>query len=857
MSSRPRVLFVDAYDSFTNNIVALLEKNFDAEVTIVKVDADIKCLATFLEPFLAVVLGPGPGDPRNPEDVGLFSRFWRLPDEHLRPALGICLGFQSLVLNFGGSVHRLPQPRHGIVRTVRAVTDVADNIIPDSIRTVQYHSLHATISKENAKDGSLIEMAWDRQIDNGSVDQPEYDLNPASILMAVRHGEKPFFGIQFHAESICSDEDARNVVFSWFRGVLERRSKWKAESTSNQTGQIQVAVKETFSPEIGVTDYEETLKDGFGLDGLDDEASKKPCEAQSSSNEARSKSPSSYQAHHCRTIPFSNLTVPAIMSKLKLADDQMILLDSENHQRADVGRFSILGIVNADSLRFEYHVGSRCMYKSENGRSDRIDFGENSASNVFDFLKLLMGQHRVAHGPAMIPFWGGLVGYISYEACLETINIAPPTAQAPDQTHTRPDLSFVYVERSIVISHLTKELYVQTSRSNDQNWVNSTAFVLKNTPPSTPVIDASLRLDSDIQIPSRDGYQQAVRNCKEHISAGDSYELCFTNSAIIHTAKQENAWLLYLRLRQINPAPFSAYFRAGRLTLLSSSPERFLSWTRPEIGRSNDGLQSMCQFRPIKGTISRQPRPDVPSITLAEAERLLATAKEKAENLMIVDLIRHDLHGVVGARNVNVPKLMVVEEYETLFQLVSVIEGNLRGPRPSMIAPKSKETHAICEATTQPGVASSVQDDTAQIRNALQNTKTGVDVLAASLPPGSMTGAPKKRSCQLLQKLEGRPRGIYSGIFGYLDAGGGGDFSVVIRSTFRWNDPHEEGEGGVNRDDAQTNKRSSDRDTWTIGAGGAITALSTEEGEYEEMLAKLRSTIRLFEDETTTYSSQH
>ena len=135
---------------------------------------------------------------------------------------------------------------------------------------------------------------------------------------------------------------------------------------------------------------------------------------------------------------------------------------------------------------------------------------------------------------------------------------------------------------------------------------------------------------------------------------------------------------------------------------------------------------------------------------------------------------------VDGRDHVRVPKLMSVEEYETVFQLVSVIEGDL-------------ET-------------------------------SGVAALAASLPPGSMTGAPKKRSCELLKDIEGgKPRGLYSGVVGYLDVGGGGDFSVVIRSAFRW-----------------------DGEDWRIGAGGAVTALSDAEAEWQEMLAKRENVLRAF-----------
>jgi len=107
---------------------------------------------------------------------------------------------------------------------------------------------------------------------------------------------------------------------------------------------------------------------------------------------------------------------------------------------------------------------------------------------------------------------------------------------------------------------------------------------------------------------------------------------------------------------------------------------------------------------------------------------------------------------------------------------------------------------------------------------------TGFDVLAASLPPGSMTGAPKKRSCELLQEIEDEERGLYSGVVGYMDVGGRGDWSVSIRCMFRWEDE----------------VSGKDEEVWRIGAGGAVTALSTPEGEREEMLTKLNGTLGLF-----------
>ena len=187
--------------------------------------------------------------------------------------------------------------------------------------------------------------------------------------------------------------------------------------------------------------------------------------------------------------------------------------------------------------------------------------------------------------------------------------------------------------------------------------------------------------------------------------------------------------------------------------------------------------------------------------------------------MMIVDLIRHDLYGIAGAGGVRVPKLMIIEEYETVYQLVSVIEAHLTAPSPRILPPEKPSGYE--EESSQAGC-------------------TGINVLATALPPGAMTGAPKYRSCQLLDHIEDRQRrGIYSGVLGYMSVCGGGDFSVIIRSAIRWDEE-------LDYVTACDSKAENSYEVWRIGAGGAVTALSTEQGEWDEMNTKLESTLRAF-----------
>ena len=852
-ATHPRILFIDAYDSFTNNIIALLETQLRISVTTIKIDTQIPDFSEFLKPFAAVIAGPGPGDPRKSKDVGWIQELWKLEGQDVLPVLGICLGFQSLVLAFGGTIDRLGEPRHGVVRRVRGTGESIFRGV-EEVETVQYHSLYASMGSESKLEGGescdskkaslkcsdLRPLAWDYEMDNVA----EEAVSPSTrrVLMAVEHKSKPFFGIQFHAESICSNVNARKVVEAWW----EVSRKWRRPN--RDSGFLPSPPRTPYAGFGTFQDHQRAAGNkrisSIPIDG-DWNGARKESTVQQNAKRCtcvyRSQPRDERYAVQVTTsvVDLEDATVPSVCQTLGLTEGEAIILDSELHQRRDVGAYTIIGLVSPNSLRLEYQTGTNEVRRILNGQSETISL-QYCDGSIFSYLKVFMGQYKVHNVGLKVPFWGGLMGFISYEACLETIgtfDLHCPIGKHPQG----PDLSFVFVERSIVIDHSQQKIHVQSIRPGDQDWVHSTISQVKGRGGTVPSSTKPSHLSSNVRIslPKAPSYKPKIGACQSAIRAGDAYELCLTNKATIHTTKRPAAWPLYLRLRCLNPAPFSAYVRLGKLTLLSSSPERFLQWSRPTKSSNSctsgafdrEEMTIRCQFRPIKGTVQRQPNPNIPPLTLAEATALLATPKERAENLMIVDLIRHDLHGVVGSGRVAVPKLMVVEEYATLFQLVSVVEGSL-----------------VVEDDHDEAISNVDSLINSPITPNLPAPKTGIDILAASLPPGSMTGAPKLRSCQLLQNLESHPRGIYSGVLGYLDVGGGGDFSVVIRSAVRWDRADSDvGEaGGADSSEEPTGTQDED-DEWTIGAGGAVTSMSTEDGEWEEMCAKMKSTLRLFE----------
>ena len=887
-----RILFIDAYDSFTNNIVSLLETRLQVEVTVIRIDDPIKDFASFIRPFAAIVAGPGPGDPRNATDVGLFREVWKLDGDDVRPVLGICLGFQSMVHAFGGKIERLTEPRHGIVRKVRFNSDCDFSFVQE-VETVQYHSLHASLKYEDAKTDvdhwkpsaacpEIQPLAWDYDSDN-KPDATSEILSPTQqrVLMATRHVRLPFYAVQFHAESICSSEDARKVIDTWWTAA---RAWTKSSRKVRGMKDFHRIVSSPLVSDENVRAPENSRPSKYHSTDQNPELVLKAINGNADKRKPRTdnrkysltgdtyalpaRSAQRIQKVHVKTriLDAGEWTIPSICGALRLTDGESIILDSEQHQRREVGEYSILGVVLPDSLRFEHTAGTSYVRRTSGSHGTNLDL-EHYPGGIFSYLKDFLKQYRPQSQNVKIPFWGGLVGYIGYEACLEMIGIN----NRSDNPSRGPDLSFVFVERSIVIDHSAQKMYIQSIKPNDHEWVNETTSRLSISSKSSLTLSSnhlcpktpSPNTQVQISMPDESTYKSQVRACQDSIRAGDSYELCLTTEATIKSQIRHHPWPLYRRLRNLNPSPFSAYVRLGKMTLLSSSPERFLCWSRPHrsttgTGFGSDEKISTCQFRPIKGTVKRQPNPDLPPLTLAQATTLLSTPKERAENLMIVDLIRHDLHGVVGSGNVTVPKLMVVEEYATLFQLVSVIEGTLTITDDddeededlidiSGDIPNELDNTTLPTSSTPPSAIPSPQ------------SPSPISILASSLPPGSMTGAPKLRSCQLLRSLESRNRGIYSGVLGYMDIGGGGDFSVVIRSAVRWDKEKEKGCDGDWGDgraeevgeegDEHGDKNGNDEgegEEWTIGAGGAVTALSTEDGEWEEMVAKLKSTLRLF-----------
>ena len=391
----------------------------------------------------------------------------------------------------------------------------------------------------------------------------------------------------------------------------------------------------------------------------------------------------------------------------------------------------------------------------------RVDNGES----IFDRLALEL-EHSLVEGPELpFEFQCGFAGWLGYELKAECGGRAAHESPLPDA-------AFVLADRMIAFDHAAEHTYLlalfEPGGEGDANaWLAATVERLERLE-SLP--QAAIEASGPRPVRPRERYLEDIEECERLLAQGETYEVCLTNAFEVDVVGEDGGGAidplaLYRALRRANPAPFAAYVRCGDAAVLSSSPERFL-----RVGRDR-----WAEAEPIKGTSRRGA---TPAEDARLAERLRTDEKSRAENLMIADLLRNDLGSVCEVGSVHVPSLMRVESYETVHQLVTTVRGLLReelGP---------------------------------------------LDCVRACFPPGSMTGAPKRRTMAILDRLEGGARGPYSGAIGWLGPGGACDLSVAIRT--------------IVLDGARAR----------IGAGGAIVALSDPEEEYEEMLLKAAAPAR-------------
>ncbi|MEU4191258.1 aminodeoxychorismate synthase component I [Kribbella sp. NPDC026611] len=393
------------------------------------------------------------------------------------------------------------------------------------------------------------------------------------------------------------------------------------------------------------------------------------------------------------------------------------------------------------------------------GDSAEVVVRDVADGDVFAELDALLAA-RSTEPPTELTglFCGGYVGYFGYE--LKALTGGAAAHESPT-----PDALWIWANRFVVIDHDRDRTYLVAvdAPGAGEGWLDRAEKAAADWWMASVDVPAVARLDLEAHLEQhRSAYLAGIARCMAALEAGESYEICLTNR--VRLPAVPDPFEFFRWQRSANPAPYAAFLRYGDLAVASSSPERFLTVDA-------DGW---AECRPIKGTAPREL--DAAQDELA-AKALAEDEKTRAENLMIVDLIRNDLSRVSEPGTVQVPQLMQVETYRSVHQLVTTVRGRLRS-----------------------GVSA-------------------VDAVRACFPPGSMTGAPKIRTMEILDELELSARGVYSGALGYLTVDGRADLSVVIRTAVLTPD--------------QT----------VIGAGGAIVLDSEPVAEYDEMVLKATAAV--------------
>ncbi|CAN1149050.1 Aminodeoxychorismate synthase, chloroplastic, partial [Linum perenne] len=794
-----RTLLIDNYDSYTYNIYQELSVVNGVPPVVIQNDEwtwEQLCHYLYKEKtFDNIVISPGPGTPTCAADIGVCLRL--LHECRDIPILGVCLGHQAMGYVHGARVVHASEPIHGRLSEIEHDGCRLFNNVPSGpksgFKVVRYHSLvidAETLPKE------LVPIAWTTStrthsfIETHSSNALPHELEQQiaiqdvsfqssnhsgktpkrKVIMGIRHSTRPQYGLQFHPESIATCHGRQ--IFENFREITE--DYWQKSSLFQVSKSRQLVCNASDQP-FGDAYLRRELRVNADVG----EASLPEFSVSGNSRKHLKLTWRKFDQFVSRIGGAIN-----IFSVLygELEGENTFWLDSSSVEKA---RFSFMGGKGGalwKQMAFKLSDKSDGVFKGghlsvedSQGFTDSI-FLENG---FLDFLNQELQSYDYDEKDfegLPFEFYGGYIGYLGYGLKVECSRISN------QHQSVTPDACFFFSDNFVVIDHDTDDIYLLSlheAGTSSTQWLDDaenkllllhpTASTKSNvqTPRTTSFSPSEMGFRPE---KSRAQYIDDVNKCLDYIKDGESYELCFT-SQLRKRVGDIYSLGLYLHLREKNPAPYAAWLNFSRenLSICCSSPERFLRLNR-------DGV---LEAKPIKGTIAR-------GATKEQDEQLKTqlqySEKDQAENLMIVDLLRNDLGRVCEPGSVHVPRLMDVESYATVHTMVSTICGQKK------------------------------------------SNVSAVDCVKAAFPGGSMTGAPKLRSMEILDGLESCSRGIYSGSIGYFSYNNTFDLNIVIRTIVV-----HEGEA-------------------SIGAGGAIVALSNPEDEYDEMLLKTRAPARAVAD---------
>ena len=517
------------------------------------------------------------------------------------------------------------------------------------------------------------------------------------VLMGVRHTRRPIWGVQFHPESVAT-EHGRLIIRNFLDLTRERPRRRVAPPPPAARG---------------------PARQGPGREP-----------------------PKPY-----RVIAREIGTAAAaedVFGALFAGSERAFWLDSSLTGEHG-GRFSFMGDASGPLARYvAFDLASGDLASGEPASGELVIESARGRTRVerasfFDWLDADLRAHAAETPDLPFGFALGWVGYLGYELKAECGG-----SRAHRSPH--PDAAMIFADRAVAFDHREGTVHLLAlCPAGDERaaraWLDGTQSRLAGLAPGRPATIIKPPEAHGLALRhGRGAYLDRIAASQREIVAGQTYEVCLTN--MLTASVRADPWDFYRLLRRREPVPFGALLRFGDLAVMSASPERFLRV-------SADGR---VESKPIKGTRPRSPDPAQDRRLRAE---LVRSVKERAENLMIVDLVRHDLGGVAEIGSVRVDPIFDVESYATVHQLVSTVRATLRA-------------------------------DVSAVR-----------CVRSAFPGGSMTGAPKIRTMRIIDRLEEGPRGVYSGALGYFSLSGAADFSIVIRTAVASGGRVEFGVGGA------------------------------------------------------------
>ncbi len=619
------------------------------------------------------------------------------------PIMGVCLGHQGICHLFGGEVDYADQVMHGRASDIFHTNEEIFNNIPTPFSTIRYHSLYVKRLAD-----SMEKLAWTKD----------------GMIMGAKHKTKPIWSVQFHPESIKTEyghqllENFRSLTAKLLKSNKNKAAYLRASNDKNETYNI----------------MSQTRLSSYGTGGG--------------------------QIHgkqfkiHFRRVPIS-LSAEDVFIQNFSESEHAFWLDSALVR--GFSRFSYMGDTSgphAEYLTYRLKTKEICI-KYQNKT-------EVYNESIFNYLNRMLKERYMQIDGLPFDFNLGYAGYLGYELKRD----CGYTAQHDAYT---PDAAFVFADRIIAFDHEENIAYLVCLDDIDnseraQKWLSEMYQKLHKVP-TAPNWSRALHPKPVKQSfrHSAEEYLDRIKSIQGEIKKGETYEVCLTNMITQHVVI--DPLNTYRALRRSNPAPYATYLKFPEISILSSSPERFISID----------ANGVVESKPIKGTRKRGQSSEEDEALYLD---LSTNEKDRSENLMIVDLLRNDIGQVSDVGSVHVSNIFAVESYATVHQLVSTVRGRLR------------------------------------------RDITAVDCIKACFPGGSMTGAPKKRTMEIIDRLEAGPRGVYSGSIGFLSLNGSADLSIVIRTIVM-----------------------TDKDV-TVGVGGAIIDLSDPQDELDEMILKSQALVK-------------